>query len=301
MQALLQHLAQIARPAEGAPKILVPIARIASSDCDWLEGGLTVEVTGSGNTTHITVSNHLGGGVRELLFPRLTLEVPKLEFLKAVKLAPVLVFPMKSRLTKEGLVLYCEAEVAGTVPPPSFEIAEASVRRSLAPAIRNSLAPLTDHDELKIEMPAIGEADLLARNIPKRPPLPRFDGIDLDPTTKTKSKRPAKPRLDELDDVDLDWRPTAQSKSPAKPRLDELDDVELDWTPTGPSKAAPARTSKAPAARTSKAPPARTSKAPPVGDHEARPPPKPAPPRPFKAPPRGKVPLPSSTRRSGGS
>ena len=237
MHVLLQHMAQIARPAEGAPKILVPIARMASSDCDWLEGGLRVDITGTAETTQIAIAVDLGGGVRELLFPRLSLKVPKSELLRAVKLAPVLVHPMKSRLDKDGrLILSCEAESIGTIPPPTFAISEASIRRSLPPALRRSLPPVGPGRAgsaepalatLKVDMPAIDEATILGRTIPKRPPTPK---------------------LDELDEVDFGWDDAGTSSAVASARK---------------SKAPPARASKAPPARASKAPAARKSKAPP--------------------------------------
>ena len=198
MLALLQHMAQIARPAEGAPKILVPIARMASSDCDWLEGGLRVDISGTADKTQIAIAVDLGGGVRELLFPRLSLKVPKNELVRAVKLAPVLVHPMKSRLEKDGrLILSCEADSIGTIPPPAFEISEASIRRSLSPALRRSLPPVGPAGRsaatLKVDMPAIDEATILGRTIPKRPPPPK---------------------LDELDEVDVGWDDTPKQSSP---------------------------------------------------------------------------------------
>ena len=44
MRALLEHMARIARPDEGAAKILVAISRIATTACEWLEGKLHVAV-----------------------------------------------------------------------------------------------------------------------------------------------------------------------------------------------------------------------------------------------------------------
>ncbi len=242
MQVLLQHMARIARPAEGAPKILVPIARMASSDCDWLEGGLRVDISGTAEKTQIAIAVELGGGVRELLFPRLSLAVPKNELFRAVKLAPVLVHPMKSRLEKDGrLILSCEADAVGTIPPPAFEISEASIRRSLPPALRRSLPPMkqvgASAATMKIDMPAIDEAAILGRMIPKRPPLPK---------------------LDDLDEVDVGWDDT---RAPSA----------VDMPSARRSKAPPARASKPPSGGPSKPPrplpkpssaPARPSKRP---------------------------------------
>lgn len=175
MGELLEHMASIARPGEGAAKIFVPIARMATTDCDWLEGGLTVNVGGTATTSRIVIAVDLGVGMRELLFPRFELDVPRAELVRAIKVAPALVHPMLIFFEKDAIVLKCESAAMGTMPAPAFEIAEASIRRSLPPAVRRSLPPLYSGMEgLKVDVPDLSELDLLSRAM-KRPAVPRIE------------------------------------------------------------------------------------------------------------------------------
>jgi hypothetical protein len=188
MEELLGHMARIARPGEGAPKILVPIARMATTECEWLEGGLVVTVSGTATLARLLVAVDLGVGMRELLFPRLQLAVPRAEFVRAIKVAPALVHPMLIFFEKDAIVLKCESAAMGTMPPPAFEIAEASIRRSLPPAVRRSLPPLySDLGGLKVDIPDMSELDLLTRAM-KRAPVPRIEEIPADPRPSVRGK-----------------------------------------------------------------------------------------------------------------
>jgi hypothetical protein len=274
MRALLQHMAAAARPGEGAPKILVPIARMASSACDWVDGGLHVEVVTVPKGTQILVAIDLGGGVRELLFPRLFLAVEREELVRAVKLAPVLVAPMTVRFKQESLVLTCEVDRVGTIAPPAFDIAEESLRRSLSAALRRSLPPIgATSNGLSAERPV--DAVVLARIIPKAPRAPV---------------------VDELTGLDVGWDfgaysstvNTRETKPPPEPR-------PLSTAPTRP----PPKASTRPPPRASRAPRARAPSAP---APQAKPPavPRPAVPRPAeKARPTAKAPPPTGPGATG--
>ena len=171
MGALLRHMAKIARPGEGAPKILVPIARMASNACDWIdEGGLTAEITPVEGKTVIAVAIDLGLGMRELLFPRLQLGVPYEEFTRVLENAPQLVFPMKCKRTKKSVLLTCAEEVMGTLAPPTFASSEADVRSVLPAKLRRSLAPIAPDEpssKMDVETGPVGEVAILARLAPK--------------------------------------------------------------------------------------------------------------------------------------
>jgi hypothetical protein len=243
MGALLRHMASIARAGEGAPKILVPIARMASTECDWFdEGGLTAEIAPAEGKTVILVAIDLGLGMRELLFPRLHLEVPFDEFVRVLENAPQLVFPMKCRRTKKSIMLTCAEEVMGTLAPPSFAAAEADVRSVLPAKLRRSLAPIEAEPDrpqrtsMKVDIGPVGEVAILARLAPKALRAPK---------------------ITELDSLDLGWDVGAYSST--------VNSRETKPPPPGahvPSSAptkppeANARRSKAPKARSSKAPPA---------------------------------------------
>ena len=165
MRVLLEHLARIARPNEGAAKILVAISRIATTACEWREGPLYVAVHEVRGATEIEVSCDLGGGVRELVFPRLFIAVEQAELVRAVQLAPRLIAPLKFRVRGDRMILRRDAP--GTVAPPAFEIAEESLRRSLPPKLRRSLAPIARKKE-----EATVEGAILARLVPRAPRAP---------------------------------------------------------------------------------------------------------------------------------
>lgn len=245
MRALLQHMADVAKPGEGAPKVLVPIARMASTDCTWLGGALTVTITGTSEATRIQVELDAGGGPK-LLFPRLLLDVPMDEFVRAVKLAPKIVKPMAARFEKGGIVLGCEAAAVGVSKPTAFDVAEAGIRKSLPPSLRRSLPPIASGPvSVRVDMPVIDEAALLKSEAFRRQATPKI-----------------------VEELDAGWdeneaptltMPRAPSKAPGR-----------GSKAPGRGSKAPGRGSKAPE-RASKAPAARASKAPPPFKAPARP------------------------------
>src|SRR5690606_29616328 len=89
----------------------------------------------------------------------------------------------------------CTAEAVRTVAPPAFEIAEESIRKSLPAKLRRSLPPVAETSALRVDVPFVGEAALLARSMPKAPRTPS---------------------IVELDDVDAGWEASkAPSAAPA--------------------------------------------------------------------------------------
>ncbi|MDB4942713.1 MAG: hypothetical protein JWP97_2247 [Labilithrix sp.] len=93
MRKLLKRVAEVARPGEGAPKLLMAIARLVGQD--WVEGELRVELAGDDATTTLIVMADFGVGIRERMFPMVRLSVPIDEFHRALELAPQLVLPLK--------------------------------------------------------------------------------------------------------------------------------------------------------------------------------------------------------------
>lgn len=209
MRELLEHMANVAAPREGATKILVPLCQMGSKRCTWLDGALSIEIVDlEGTRTKILAGVDIGGGARELLFPKLVLEVPFQEFASAIAAAPRLIEPMTSRTKKRSILLAADAETIATVAPPSFAIAEESWRRSLPPAVRLSLGP-----PLAVDVPFMGgENELLARaklGAPKAPAVADDDLRDLRALT-------TKPGLVELDDPGEAPRAPRASRAPTK-------------------------------------------------------------------------------------
>jgi hypothetical protein len=178
-QSLLAHLASIAKPNEGAPKILLVFARMAASHCDWLDGELRVEVVGDGAVSVIEVMTELGGGLRERAMPSLRVPVPLDEFVRAVERVPRMIEPLivKSR-TDRKLALVSRVERTGrSLPPAPVAIAEEHLIE--LPPTR----PLKPPSKLPPKLPQ--------RPAPRLPPRPAPKAIEKAPA-KAPSRRPPK-------------------------------------------------------------------------------------------------------------
>ncbi|MBX3128055.1 MAG: hypothetical protein KF718_15130 [Polyangiaceae bacterium] len=89
--ALLGRMVEVARPASGAPRILVLLARMAKRD--WLEGDLVVRLIGD---TELSVLELLvdDGASRERMAGPLRLDVPMHEFASALERSPKHFMPL---------------------------------------------------------------------------------------------------------------------------------------------------------------------------------------------------------------
>lgn len=128
-QDLLSHLAAVCAPDTGAAKILLVLARMATTACDWLDGGLRVDLHPDGDRTRVDITTDLGGGLLERALPSLVLAAPLTEFLRAIERVPRLVAPLAvERRGPKRLVLAATVQVRRTsIPPPPIEIAPESL------------------------------------------------------------------------------------------------------------------------------------------------------------------------------
>ena len=108
--ALLEHMARIARPKAGSPRVLRVLARIAA--CDWVDGELEVRVIAHATKTAIELYVNDGLSVSKMR-DGLELSVPYEELRKAIGAKPELILPLvvtgqvgatKTRLVARGLV-----------------------------------------------------------------------------------------------------------------------------------------------------------------------------------------------------
>lgn len=137
MRKLLKRVAEIAKPGEGCPKVLMAIARLVGQP--WLEGDLRVELSGDDTSTTLNVMCDYGVGIRERLLPLTRFEVPIDEFERALELAPKLVLPL--RITdEEGKLILTPLAVpeaqARSIAPAALDVADASLgdgERTTAP------------------------------------------------------------------------------------------------------------------------------------------------------------------------
>ncbi len=95
---LLTEMTGASRPGEGAPKILLVLARAARARCAWLGGPLMVQITAAGENrekTELRVAFDRGGGVLVAIFSKMILDAPFEEFERSLKVAPRAVEPLR--------------------------------------------------------------------------------------------------------------------------------------------------------------------------------------------------------------
>jgi hypothetical protein len=128
-QALLAHLAAISAPNTGAAKVLLVLARMATTACAWIDGDLAIDVVDLGRATRVELATELGGGLRERVFAPLIFPVPFEEFTRAIERVPHMIAPLRiGPKTPRRLGLLASAVARRTShPPPPIEIAPESL------------------------------------------------------------------------------------------------------------------------------------------------------------------------------
>ena len=122
---LLADLARIARPNEGASKILIVLARAAKEKCAWLGGPLLVEISPSGDKTELRMAFDRGGGVLEAVFPKLLVPVPLDELDRSLKVAARVLEPLKVYRQEGRIVLAPNRRMSMHRMPALLEIPRA--------------------------------------------------------------------------------------------------------------------------------------------------------------------------------
>jgi hypothetical protein len=152
MEALLARFAELAAPGKGAPIILVALARLGTTACDWIDGELRIELSGDEAKTKIAVSTSIGAGFLEKLFADTTLRVPLEEFSRGIARAPRLIEPLVvTQTTGKRIVLTVTQEVRRTsLPPPMVQIDP----KSLMVLPRQAVPAGIDADVLAGQSPA---------------------------------------------------------------------------------------------------------------------------------------------------
>lgn len=126
---LLDHISKIAAPNQGAPKLLLVLARMATTACDWVDGELRIEMVGDGEVTVVELMSELGGGMRERVLPSFSLTVPLVEFTRAVERVPHMIEPLTTKVASPRRVVFTASQEVrkSTIPPPPVEIGEGSL------------------------------------------------------------------------------------------------------------------------------------------------------------------------------
>jgi hypothetical protein len=191
--ALLQRLGAISEPNGGAAKCLLVLARMATTACEWLDGGLLIDIRADGAKSRIDLTCDLGGGMRERVFPSLVVNAPLEEFTRAIERVPRMVRPLA--IASKGatrIALAAAVEVRkSSLPPPPIHIAEESFYVPKAPA-----APKTR------------EADTKAPLLPVI--TPQLPVVDARSSARMKSslvqpKRDPRAEPDDEEAIDAGW------------------------------------------------------------------------------------------------
>jgi hypothetical protein len=177
MRTFLKRVAEVAKPGEGCPKVLMAFAHLVGQE--WVEGDLRVEVSGDDTSTSVAVMSEHGVGIRERLLPTTKFPVSIDEFERALELAPRMVLPL--RITdEEGKIvltpLAIPEERVKTMPPPDLEMDG----RSLGDGDRTTAPPPSNELQVVDEaMPDLGgdDRDGSSNEITTAPPPPNHPAL----------------------------------------------------------------------------------------------------------------------------
>lgn len=135
--ALVAHMAAIAKPGRGAPKILLLLAHIATRD--WLDGELHVKLIGDPEVSVLEVFVDDGLSRVRLLGP-LRIDAPLDEFAAGLRSHAHLILPLvvEGEIEPRRIELLTSAIGRRTSIPPSFS----AVSASLLPMVGGGNRPL---------------------------------------------------------------------------------------------------------------------------------------------------------------
>lgn len=211
LRGLLARLSQIAGPEDGAPKTLMIIARLARGDVAWLEGEVTVEVSGNDEQTTLDLFNEQGWGIKERLAPQTHFKVPFDEFERAVEISAKRFAPLKPTVRPNKIVLSnANATVGASDKPPAVELDEKSIGTAPPPALGMPKEPEP------FSLPPAAEPDPFAdaKKDDSEPGFGAFlDEPHADPALAGAIVSPQKPKQDDATSVPV---PVPTPLSPAK-------------------------------------------------------------------------------------
>lgn len=154
MKTLLARAAEISRPDDGCPKILLAVARLA--DKDWVEGELRIELTGDDASTTISVLADHGFGIVEHALPSVRLAAPLDEFVRAVELARHLVEPFVP-IVGDGTLVLAQPADDGEGDRWSIEIHHASLAEAPSPNDATTAPPPATTSEAPARVSHVAE------------------------------------------------------------------------------------------------------------------------------------------------
>jgi len=187
-KALLTHLAALSAPNTGVAKVLLVLARMATTACDWIDGDLRIEVVAAGDATRVEVATDLGGGLSERLLSSMTFSAPLEEFTRAIERVPHMIAPLRVSAKSAARIVLGAVEIVRrtSLPPPPIEIAAESLFVHLpAPHVPRERADPSELPQLPV--------------VPVRPPV-----VVLEPSRPV-PVAPAGPSDPPPGDLDSGW------------------------------------------------------------------------------------------------
>jgi hypothetical protein len=282
-KALLDQLAKVSRPGDGAPKLLLVFARLAGAEVDWIDGALRVEMVGDADGTLVEVLSELGLGMHERVFPSFKMSVPLEEFARAVERVPHMVAPLAiASATGRRLVLTAtsdEEEEEGT-PSAAVSIGDDSLymkrgsKEKLAEAAAKALNPA--ESEPPPPAPVMATPRVVRKSIRPAALPPPVDEPMKAARPHVLPKPPALPRDERASEPDIAAAPAPVLGRSVVAKV-PLTRIQVPRSAVAVEKRAskhPKRASMKPPPKHPSKPPERRSKAPPAKPRSTRPPPK---------------------------
>lgn len=171
LRSFLERAVAVAVPGDGAPKVLLALARLPS--CGWLREPVQIEIDGDERRTRVNVTTDSG----QRVVPTATLPVAYDEFSRAVRLVPRLVDPLEVVEKDVRIVLRDRASVVIKAAPARPSSAPTRPFMQAVPAeAKRSAPPPKDKDihnrPTRVRMEAIRLED--------QPEARRDDSADID-------------------------------------------------------------------------------------------------------------------------
>ena len=118
-EQLLTRYGEVSVPQTGAASILLVLARLASSACDWVDGDLSIELVDADDNAEVRIMTDLGVGMREMLFGAVVLKAPLSELTAAMTDRPEVLGALKiHRRSWKRVTLGATESVRRSTRPP---------------------------------------------------------------------------------------------------------------------------------------------------------------------------------------
>lgn len=180
VRSLFERLAEVTRPGNGGARALLVFVRMASADCEWLEGGLRVDIVEKDGALTVDTFTDIGGGLKERVLPTFSLRCPLSELVSYIASEPSALAPLRATRPSPDRLQLSADEVEkvdhddeSEPPPPRVDPKKTQVSIAHLPTIAVAHLPTVDARD---DLPPVSE--LKPGEIP--PPI-EFDELESKP------------------------------------------------------------------------------------------------------------------------